>query len=132
MAFDPRRWMWLEACEMIARAERLQRQFFVPAEASARPQWEPPVDVFADERRLVVVAALPGVRPEELEVAVGDGTLVVRGHRPLPPFARRAGLVRMETPYGRFERRLRLPAGPWLHAGSRLEDGLLVVELERM
>jgi len=117
---------------MLARAERLQRQFFVPAEARARPQWEPPVDVFADGDRLVVVAALPGVGRGDVEVALDGEVLVVRGYRPLPSFARRAQLVRMETPYGRFERRIRLPAGRWMHVGSGLEDGLLVIELERM
>ena len=37
-------WMWDEACEMIDRAERLHRQFFVPAPAQARRCLSPPLD----------------------------------------------------------------------------------------
>ena len=29
-ASDPRSWMWSEALEMLARAERMQRQIFQP------------------------------------------------------------------------------------------------------
>ena len=59
---DPRQWMWSEAVDMLARAERLHRQLFQPAAAPARrPSWEPPVDVLETEREVVVIAALPGV-----------------------------------------------------------------------
>ena len=46
--------MWAQACELIDQAERMHRQFF-RLTASARPHamWEPPVDVFEDEREVV-------------------------------------------------------------------------------
>jgi hypothetical protein len=33
---DPRQWMWGEALDMLARAERLHRQLFQPTSAPAR------------------------------------------------------------------------------------------------
>ena len=49
---DPRQWMWGEALDMLARAERLHRQLFQPASTSARrPSWEPPVDVLETDGR---------------------------------------------------------------------------------
>ncbi len=132
MSFDPTRWMWMEACEMLARAERLQRQFFQPQPARTASQWEPPVDVFAEDDRLWIQVALPGVAPEELDVLFEGTTLVVRGRRPLPAPAHGARLVRMEIPHGRFERRLRLPAGRYVLRSSTLEHGLLSLVLERM
>ena len=77
-------WMWDEACEMIDRAERLNRQFFVPSPAQARrPAWEPPLDILETEEALWIVAALPGVAAEHLEVVVDSGILIVRGERRL-------------------------------------------------
>jgi len=43
MSDFPRDWMWSEACDMLARAERMHREFFRPARS--RLAWEPPVDV---------------------------------------------------------------------------------------
>src|SRR5438309_542666 len=51
---DPSRLMWAEACEMLDRANRLQRQFFRPRSAAA---WEPPVDVYETAHDLWIVAA---------------------------------------------------------------------------
>ena len=60
---------------MIERAERLHRQFFQPAlDAIEVAKWEPPVDILETERELWIVAALPGVEPEDLDVSLGlDG-----------------------------------------------------------
>src|SRR5882757_3483664 len=57
---DTRAWMWAEACELLDRAERLNRQFFQPL-STRKAVWEPPVDLFETDRALWVVVALPGV-----------------------------------------------------------------------
>ena len=73
-AADPRNWMWAEACAMIERAEQLHRRFFQPGMAlTAAVNWEPPVDVFESEQELTIVAALPGVEPQEIEIAPSRG-----------------------------------------------------------
>ncbi len=133
MTSDPRRWMWAEACEMLARAERLQRQFFVPAEARPESsQWEPPVDIFETERGLWITVALPGVDPTDLELSVHGDTLIVAGRRVLPAVVRRARLLRLEIPHGRFLRRIRLPAGRYLLARQELRNGCLTIALEKV
>ena len=66
---DPTAWMWAEACQMIEQAERLQRQFFRLGHGQAHASWEPPVDVFEDEREVTVIVALPGVSPESVEAS---------------------------------------------------------------
>ena len=48
------RWMWSEACEMLARAERLHREMFRPVRSDRMvPTWEPPVDVLETEREVL-------------------------------------------------------------------------------
>ena len=78
---------------------------------SAQASWEPPVDIFETERELWIIAALPGVELRDLDVSIDGQVLVVAGLR-RPPFdTRGASIHRLEIPYGRFERRIRLPGG---------------------
>jgi len=81
----PNNWMWSEACEMLARAERLHREFFRPTRsAGLLPTWEPPVDVLETDHAVLVLIALPGVDAERVEAAIDGGDLVVAGVRVLP------------------------------------------------
>ena len=131
-AADPRSWMWAEACAMIERAEQLHRQFFRPGLApAAAVNWEPPVDVFETEQELTIVAALPGVEPQEIEIAIQQGMLRVAGVRQLPACVHGAAIHRMELPQGRFERRIRLPAAGWELTRSTLVNGCLLINLAK-
>jgi HSP20 family molecular chaperone IbpA len=122
--------MWAEACAMIERAEQLHRQFFEPTFAAVpKASWEPPIDVFEDEREFSIIAALPGVEPKDVEISVEAGTLIVAGIRDLPAIARGTVIHRLEIPHGRFERRVRLPVGTWKLERSSLANGCLRVSL---
>jgi HSP20 family molecular chaperone IbpA len=112
---DPKHQMWAEACALLKQAEHLHRQFFEPSRESAR--WEPPVDVFETEREVWIIAALPGVAPEAVRVEIEGQTLVIAGTRPLPSKGHGANIVRLEIPYGRFERRIALTSR--LHLAER-------------
>jgi HSP20 family protein len=126
-------WMWIEACELLGRAERLNRQFFLPAEAGSRaPSWEPPVDVFEDEREIVIVVAMPGVPAAAVQVVQEDGALVVRGSRRLPLFGYGHRVRHLEIPYGVFERRVGLPSGRFQVGTPELSDGCLVLRLLKL
>jgi HSP20 family protein len=130
---EPGAWMWAEACELLERAERLNRQLFQPRPATARqPAWEPPVDVLETESELWILVALPGVSVERVEVLVQDGTLVVAGERPMPGRSRAGIIRRLEIPYGHFERRIELPAGRFDVMRRELVDGCLVLGLRKL
>jgi HSP20 family molecular chaperone IbpA len=103
--------MWAQACELIAEAERLHRQFFRLAVDSAPATWEPPIDVFEDEREIVVVVAMPGVAAERVQV-VHRGRRAGRArHAAAALRGARGRLRQLEIPYGAFERRIALPPG---------------------
>jgi len=124
--------MWSEACEMLARAERLHREFFRPAGSAARlPAWEPPVDVLETERAVLVLVALPGVDPERVEAFIDGNDLVFSGLRVFPAEMRTAIIHRLELPQGRFERRVRLPAGRYSAVHRAAADGCLVITLQK-
>ncbi|WP_428313267.1 Hsp20/alpha crystallin family protein [Hydrocarboniphaga sp.] len=123
-------WMWAETREMLDRADRLQRQFFHPARSSARPGWEPPVDVFETGDALWVIVALPGVAPDDVELIIDGNTLIVSGTRSLPRELRGAAIHRLELPAGRFERRIALQ-GRFELLERRLENGCLTLGLHK-
>jgi HSP20 family protein len=123
-----RDWMWSEACEMLARAERLHREFFRP---TALPCWEPPADILETEREVLVVVALPGVDAANIEAVIEDGALVIAGTRTLPGELHMATIHRLELPQGRFQRRLALPGGRYSSVHRAVADGCLVVKLEK-
>jgi HSP20 family protein len=128
----PRDWMWSEACEMLARAERLHREFFRPARSATRlPTWEPPVDVLETAHEVLVLVALPGVDPDRVEVAIEGDDLVVLGTRVLPPELRTAMIHRLELPQGQFARRVRLPAGRFSGVRRSTVHGCLAVTLQK-
>lgn len=132
MSGDPLRWMWAEACEMLRRAEQLERQFFFPAAGRERSAWEPPVDVLESNGRIAITVALPGVRRDDISLAVEGDTLVVAGERRPPRGLGAVRLLRLEIPFGRFVRRIRLPHGSWRLLRSEHADGCLSIVLERL
>lgn len=129
---NPSGWMWEEACEMLGRAERMQRQFFqVRSEMRQGPTWEPPVDIVESETEFTIVVALPGVQPRDIDVLIDGNVLVVTGGRSLPS---REGAVihRLEIPYGRFERHIRLESGR-LELGRReVANGCLLLGFRKL
>lgn len=130
---NPTDWMWAHAVELLEQAERMHRQFF-RLSASERTQavWEPPVDVFEDERELVIVVALPGVPADRIEVTSEADALVVRAESPLPFSGSRRAVRQLEIPYGCFERRIPLP-DLRLEAGTReVAHGCLILTLRKM
>jgi HSP20 family protein len=131
--FNPMAGMLAEAVEMLERADRLQRQFFRIGQASDVAVWEPPIDMYGDANDLGVVVALPGVAPDLCEVQLESTALIVRGWRPFGGARRSsASVLRLEIPYGRFERRIELPFGDYQIRSMQLEHGCLRVQLERL
>jgi HSP20 family protein len=68
-----------------------------------------PVNIYENERELMVVAPMPGVAPEDISVDVtGDGRLIVRARMHGSGQERIDYLLR-EWSYGPFERTVELP-----------------------
>jgi HSP20 family protein len=76
--------------------------------------WAPAVNLYEDRKNFYVVADLPGMRGESIELDVGGGGLSIAGYRPTPPPPKVHGEMRlhhMEIDHGRFCRKIKLPAG---------------------
>ena len=126
----PRYWMWSEAFEALARAERMHRQFVQPTR-SAPANWEPPVDMLETQQAVLVLIALPGVDVAKTDASIEGDELVVGGDRSYPAEMRTATIHRLELPQGRFERRVRLPAGRYSGIERASWNGCLMVTLTK-
>lgn len=130
---DPFSDMWDEACGLLDRVERLQRQFFRRAQSPrGHPAWQPPIDIFETPNALSVLVAMPGVAPQQVQVVLDTGALVVRGERTLPGFAGHGHIRRLEIPHGWFERRIDLPPGHYELYREELQHGCLVLLLRKL
>lgn len=125
-------WMWGEACQLLDRAERLQRRFFAIGETAGRPCWEPPVDIYETERELAVEIALPGVAAADVTVSFIGEALVVTAERRLPRATEGAVIRRLELPHGLFERRIPLAAERYELVRRELRDGCLQLVLRKI
>lgn len=125
-------WMWAQACEVLDRADRMQREFvrYVGPSADAAV-WEPPVDIQETSEGLQFVFALPGVNPEQIEITLEPNALTVSAVRQARLGRADSVVRRMEIPHGRFVRRIAL-AGASLRLGdTRYLNGCLEVRLVR-
>ena len=125
-------WMWADACEILDRADRLHRHFFRPTVMNVRrPTWEPPVDIYETRNDFKIVIAMPGAAPELVSVMLDQGYLMIEGQRRLPTSAE-AQILRLEIPYGRFERRIELPNGRFEIGDREFINGCLVISLRKI
>lgn len=97
----------------------------------ATAEWAPSVDVLQKDGDLVVRTEMPGVKPEDVDVAVHNRVLTISGERKVDEAEERAGYYVRELRHGSFRRSMILPEGveeEKIHA--LYHDGILEVTLE--
>ena len=72
-------------------------------------QWTPRVDIREEAKRFVILADIPGVEPNEIEVNMDNGILSIKGERKTESRDQNGKLTRIERSYGAFYRRFALP-----------------------
>jgi HSP20 family protein len=78
------------------------------SEPASRP-WSPSVDIFETENDLVLKADLPEVDPNDVEIRLENGTLLLKGERKFEEQKTGKGYHRIERSYGSFVRAFSLP-----------------------
>ncbi|HSX58557.1 MAG TPA: Hsp20/alpha crystallin family protein [Tahibacter sp.] len=73
-------------------------------------QWTPRVDIREEDKRFVILADIPGVDPNEIEIQMDKGILSIKGERKSDVVEGNGGkLSRSERTHGVFYRRFALP-----------------------
>ena len=91
-----------------------------------------PLDVAETENEFIVTASLPGVKPEEVEMAVQGNTLTLRGETKAEEERSGARWHVRERRFGSFARSITLPTAVNADAcEARYENGVLTVTLPK-
>ena len=69
--------MLSEANDSPARAQRLRQQLFSLQSTAGAARREPPIDVLETDREILMLVALPGIDPDQVEAVIDDETVVV-------------------------------------------------------
>jgi HSP20 family protein len=69
----------------------------------------PAVDVYEEKEAITLLAELPGIKPEDVQITVEKGVLTVQGERRQERDETRGAYHRMERSYGHFSRSFVLP-----------------------
>ena len=90
----------------------------------------PSLEVSETDAEVRVTAEVPGLSEKDIELAVEDGVLTLRGERKSEGQDKERGYS--ERFYGRFERRIALPSGvDEEKASARFENGVLTVTMPK-
>ena len=110
--------------------ERLERM-----SAHRADSWTPPIDVYETEDRYVVSAELPGLAREQIDLALEDSQLTIRGERQ-GHAADASGILhfhQVERGHGAFSRTFDFAAKIDVNAVSAdFSDGVLTVTLPKL
>lgn len=91
-----------------------------------------PVEVWETEQDVEVKAALPGMRPEEVEITVAHDVLTIKGEHKAQTEDNKREYYRRELRYGAFHRALTLPVSVDADkAEARFENGMLHLRLPK-
>jgi HSP20 family protein len=90
------------------------------------------IDVYETKDDVLVKAALPGVKPEQVEVSITGDTLTIRGETKEENEVKEADYLRKERRFGSFCRSVVLPSGIKADkADATFENGVLTLRVPK-
>jgi len=93
----------------------------------------PLIDIYETPEEVVVVAELPGVRKEDINISVVDDELEIRAEVRREEEIKEEAYYRRERYYRGFFRRIRLPTAVQAEkARAKYENGILTIRLPKM
>jgi HSP20 family protein len=91
-----------------------------------------PLDVTTDANKLTIEAALPGIKPDDVEITVENGTVTITGKTADERTAEEGAYVLQEIRRGNFSRSVTLPNGLEPDkAQATFENGILRLEIPK-
>lgn len=94
--------------------------------------WTPALDMHEDKDNVVVKVELPGMKKEDIDLSLHDGSLSISGERRSEQKFESAEVYRAERFVGRFQRTVALPAPVAVDkVKAQYKDGVLTVTLPK-
>ena len=117
--------------------DEIDRLFEVPLAELARSSqllsgWTPAIDLYEQKDNFILKAELPGMKKEDIEVSLHDGSLSISGERKAETKYNDAEVYRAERFFGRFQRTVTLPTPVAADkVRAHYQDGILTVSLPK-
>ena len=94
--------------------------------------WSPALDLYQDKDNVVAVVELPGMKKEDIDISLRDGTLTISGERKSQT-SNGEKAERTERYIGKFRRSITLPTGVDADKiSATYRDGILTVTLPKV
>jgi HSP20 family protein len=128
---------WPGFGELTGLRDEIDRLFDAPlAELSRATQllsgWTPALDMYEDKDNIYVRAELPGMKKEDIDVSLHNGSLSISGERKTQEEFKNAEVYRSERFAGRFVRTLSLPTAVVADKiKAQYKDGILSITLPK-
>jgi len=92
----------------------------------------PAVDMYQTDDAVVVKSAIPGIKPEDIDISITGDTLTIRGETRVEEEVNEENYIRRERRYGSFCRSLALPLPVVTEkAEAEFENGVLTLTLPK-
>jgi HSP20 family protein len=92
----------------------------------------PAVDVYQTDDAVVVKSAIPGIKPEDIDISITGDTLTIKGETRVEEEVNEENYIRRERRYGSFYRSLALPLPVVTEkAEAEFENGVLTLTLPK-
>lgn len=115
--------------------DRLFEQSVVRPSSIISSLWEGSgvaLDVYQTDTDVVVKAALPGVKPEDVEITITGDTLTIKGETKTEEEVKRENYFRQERRHGTFSRTVTLPSNLQTDkAEATFEHGVLTLTVPK-
>lgn len=90
----------------------------------------PALEMQESDKEYKLMAELPGMTADDVEIDVSDGVLTISGEKKEQRDEKDKGFMFTERSYGRFERRVQLPAAADEDKiDARFENGILTINI---
>jgi HSP20 family protein len=127
---------WEPAREMMTLREAMDRLFndaFTRPLSLAQSNWSlPAVDMYQTDNEIVVKAALPGIKADEVQINVTGEVLTIKGEVKEKEEVKEKAYHLREQHWGMFERSLVLPTDVIADkAKADFENGILTITLPK-
>jgi len=98
----------------------------------ATASFVPAVDIYEDDKKVVLKLEVPGMEEKDLDVSVENNTLTVKGERKFEKEEKEENFHRIERRYGSFYRAFTLPQTvDTEHINASYNAGVLKLELAK-
>jgi HSP20 family protein len=130
------RWTpWREMTTVQGRINRFFDESFNrawPENHMEMANWNPVVDIYDQDDRIVMLAELPGVDKKNISVDLKDNVLTLKGERSYDNTVKEDRYYRQERLFGKFQRAFNLPAGlDPDKVKADYQDGVLKIEIPK-